>query len=65
MLGLDSAASAAEISARIESEWERFDRLKKIPKRRAEAEGGLIRLGESKRVLLIPPEEPVRPLEDS
>lgn len=53
-LGVEPHSTAAEVMARIEAERERSNLLKKIPKRRSEAESRLARLAEIERVLLNP-----------
>jgi hypothetical protein len=51
-LGVELQSTVAEIGARIEEERERSNRLKKIPRRRPEAESRLAQLAEIERVLL-------------
>ena len=53
-LGVEPSSSAVEIKSRIEEESERANRLKKIPKRRSEAESKLAHLAEAERILLDP-----------
>jgi hypothetical protein len=53
-LGVEPLSTPAEIMSRLEEERERSNLLKKIPKRRSEAEGNLVRIAEIERVLLNP-----------
>ncbi|MFZ1009643.1 MAG: zinc-ribbon domain-containing protein [Candidatus Sulfotelmatobacter sp.] len=53
-LGVDPRSTEVEIRSRIEEERERSNLLKKIPKRRSEAESRLAHLAEIEHVLLNP-----------